>query len=122
MKSSEKGNKGLSIAIGYFGSNGYTVSIPLTDTQDYDLIVDNGILQKVQVKYVEHKNKAGNYEVGLRVMSGTSRKPTKMANECVYDLLFIVCGNGRKYIIPKEKITNINSIALYSDYAEYIVK
>lgn len=36
----EKGNTGLGIAIAYYDSNGYTVSIPLNDTQDYDLIVD----------------------------------------------------------------------------------
>ena len=29
----EKGNAGLSLGIAYFGSNGYTVSIPLNDTQ-----------------------------------------------------------------------------------------
>lgn len=39
------------MAIAYFSTNGYTVSIPLNDTQDYDLIVEkNGILQRVQVK------------------------------------------------------------------------
>ena len=32
----EKGNSGLGIAIAYFSTNGYTVSIPLNDTQDYD--------------------------------------------------------------------------------------
>ena len=43
----EKGNTGLGIAIAYYTSNGYTVSIPLNDTQDYDLIVDkNDILNK----------------------------------------------------------------------------
>ena len=36
----EKGNTGLGIAIAYYTSKGYTVSIPLNDTQDYDLIVD----------------------------------------------------------------------------------
>ena len=29
----EKGNTSLSIAIAYFSSNGYTVSIPLNDTK-----------------------------------------------------------------------------------------
>ena len=44
----EKGNSGLGIAIAYFSSNGYTVSIPLNDTKDYDLIVDkNDVMQKV---------------------------------------------------------------------------
>lgn len=36
----EKGRAGMSLAIAYFGSNGYTVSIPLNDTQWYDLIVE----------------------------------------------------------------------------------
>ena len=45
------GNAGLSMAIAYFGANGYTVSVPLNDTQDYDLIVDmDGALKKIQVK------------------------------------------------------------------------
>ena len=33
----EKGNAGLGIVIAYYSANGYTVSIPLNDTQDYDL-------------------------------------------------------------------------------------
>ena len=39
----EKGNTSLGVAIAYYSSNGYTVSIPLNDTQDYDLIVDKTI-------------------------------------------------------------------------------
>lgn len=35
----EKGNSSLGIAIAYFSINGYTVSIPLNNTQDYDLII-----------------------------------------------------------------------------------
>ena len=47
----EKGDTSLGIAIAYYVSKGYTVSIPLNDTQDYDLIVDkNGYLKRVQVK------------------------------------------------------------------------
>lgn len=30
----EKGNSGLGIAIAYFSTNGYTVSLPLNDTQN----------------------------------------------------------------------------------------
>lgn len=33
----EKGNSGLGMAIAYFTTKGYTVSIPLNDIQDYDL-------------------------------------------------------------------------------------
>ena len=28
------------MAIAYFSSNGYVVSIPLNDTQDYDLVIE----------------------------------------------------------------------------------
>ena len=54
----EKGNTGLGIAIAYYSANGYTVSIPLNDTQDYDLIVDkDNILKKIQVKATSCKTK-----------------------------------------------------------------
>ena len=47
----EKGNSGLGMAIAYFSTKGYTVSIPLNDTQDYDLVVEkDGHLKMVQVK------------------------------------------------------------------------
>ena len=36
----EKGNSGLGMAIAYFSTNGYVVSIPLNDTQDYDLVIE----------------------------------------------------------------------------------
>lgn len=36
----EKGNSGLGMAIAYFSTRGYTVSIPLNDTQDYDLVIE----------------------------------------------------------------------------------
>lgn len=35
----EKGNTGLGMAIAYYTSKGYTVSIPLNDTQDYEIKV-----------------------------------------------------------------------------------
>jgi len=63
----EKGNSSLGIAIAYYSSNGYTVSIPLNDTQDYDLIVDkDSILKRVQVKSTGCKTQYGNYQVALK--------------------------------------------------------
>lgn len=122
MTSTQKGNKGLALAIGYFGSHGYTVSIPLTDTQDYDLIVDNGTLQKVQVKYTDSITKSGTYTISLRVVSGSTRQMVKKCSECIYDLLFIACGNGTMYLIPKNEIKNERSINLTSDKYNYAVK
>lgn len=34
------GRIGLSMAINYFTINGYTISLPLNDTQWYDLVVE----------------------------------------------------------------------------------
>ena len=54
----EKGNSGLGMAIAYFSTNGYVVSIPLNDTQDYDLIIEkDGKLKTVQVKSTGCKTK-----------------------------------------------------------------
>ena len=68
----EKGNSSLGIAIAYYSSNGYIVSIPLNDTQDYDLIVDkNNKLKKVQVKSSACKTRFGNYQIALKSCGGT---------------------------------------------------
>ena len=53
----DRGRVGLSLAIAYFGSNGYTVSLPLNDTQWYDMIVEkSGIFQTVQCKFSSSEN------------------------------------------------------------------
>lgn len=71
----EKGNTSLGIAIAYYASNGYTVSIPLNDTQDYDLIVDKeNLLKRVQVKSTGCKTKYGNYQVALKSCEGNKRE------------------------------------------------
>ena len=54
----QQGNIGMAYAIAYYTKLGYVVSIPLTDSQDYDLIIDTGIkLLKVQVKTTDFKTK-----------------------------------------------------------------
>ena len=65
----EIGNAGLAMAIAYFGANGITVSIPLNDTQDYDLVVDyGGKLKTVQVKATNNLTEAGTYAVSLKTV------------------------------------------------------
>ena len=44
---SHQGNLGLGIAIAYYTSRCIPISIPLNDTQGYDLIIDNGGLKRV---------------------------------------------------------------------------
>ncbi len=58
----EKGNTRLGIAIAYYSSNGYIVSIPLNDIQDYDLIVDKANeLKRIQVKAILCRTKCNVY-------------------------------------------------------------
>ena len=127
------GNAGLSMAIAYFGSNGYTVSIPLNDTQDYDLVVDfNGELKKIQVKASGYKSTNDSFQVQLKTVSGTTRKPYKTVKETNIDYLFCLCGDGTMYLIPKDCIKNKNTLNLSKqkskfsktkaiDYSKYIV-
>jgi hypothetical protein len=68
------GRIGLSMAINYFTLSGYTVSIPLNDTQWYDLIIEkDGIFKTVQCKATLTKNNT----IDLRSTGGTKG--------CVYD-------------------------------------
>ena len=51
LTNAQVGRIGLSMAINYFTINGYTVSLPLNDTQWYDLIVEkDGKFYSVQCK------------------------------------------------------------------------
>ena len=118
----EKGNSSLGIAIAYYASNGYIVSIPLNDTQDYDLIVDNDkTLKRVQVKSSGCKTKYGNYQVALKSCGGTKGKTYKTIIETNVDEVFILLENLEKYIIPIEKIKNKSTITICNKYKKYKV-
>jgi len=116
----EKGNSGLGIAIGYYSSNGYTVSIPLNDTQDYDLIVDrDNNLKKVQVKSTSCKTKYGNYQVALKSCGGTKGNTYKTVLQTNVDEVFIVTKDIDIFIIPIEDIKNKSTLNLCDKYKKY---
>lgn len=118
----EKGNAGLGIAIAYFSSNGYTVSIPLNDTQDYDLVIENsGVFRTVQVKATGCKRNNGNYQVALKSCGGTSGKTYKTVIETKVDLLFIVTKTMELYNIPVKNIKNKSTLNLCDKYTKYKV-
>jgi hypothetical protein len=99
----KQGDIGLGHAIAYFVSAGYTVSIPLTDSQDYDLIVDNGTLYRVQVKTTKYKSQYGIYLVSLTVKGGNrSYNTIKPFDSTKVDLVFVLTNSGDKYLIPSK--------------------
>ena len=114
----------MNLVLLYFTLLSVPVSIPLTDSQDYDLVIDlpEG-LKKVQVKTTGYKVKSGSYSVGLRVLGGNTKKNFvhKKADQIFYDYLFIVTEANTKYLIPKKDIVATNAIALGEKYNKYIV-
>ena len=120
----EQGNIGLGCAIQYFSQNLYTVSLPLNDSQDYDLIIEDrdGTLKKVQVKTSIQLTEHNTYAVNLRVLGGNAKQNYvhKKGDEIIYDLLFILCDNGDRYLIPKEVIKELKSgVTVGKLYTEY---
>ena len=105
INSKKQGDIGLGSAIQYFSRMGYTVLLPLTDSQDYDLAIDDGCaIRTVQVKTTSYKSRNNIYSVGLKMQGGNSKKNKihKLANEIKYDILFILTSSGERYIIPKD--------------------
>lgn len=112
----EKGNSGLVAAIAYYGFKGYTISLPLNDTQDYDLIVDNGEkLLKVQVKATGQRSEYGYTIVNVASSGGTSGKVYKTVKDTDVDILFVVTEKQELYEIPIEEVTTRKSLYLGPD-------
>lgn len=124
MYLSLQGNIGLGKAIEYFTSLQYSVSIPLNDTQKYDLVVDmNGKLKRISVKTSRNQTQYGTYSVGLRNCGGASRKiKVRPFDKTSCDYIFILTGNDKTYLIPSDIIDSINSINVGKKYVEYEVK
>lgn len=116
----QRGNCGLGIAIGYFSTNGYTVSIPLNDTQDYDLLIDkDNNIQSVQVKYTTCKTKYGNYQVALKSCGGTKGTTYKTLIDTNVDCLFIATDRLDMYLIPINEVKNKSTLNLCKKYEMY---
>ena len=113
MNTHAKGNMALGKAISYFTEHEYTVSIPLNDSQYYDLIIEkDGVLQTVQVKYTSDVKPSGAYQCKLRTISGTSRRVIYTVKDTCVELLFCYCANGDMFLIPTKDFNNRSEIAL----------
>lgn len=117
INSKKQGDVGMCYAIAYYSRLGWTVSIPITDSQDYDLLVentDNNIL-KVQVKTSRYLTEGGTYQVSLKTCGGNKSGQTikKMDKNYIDD--------GSCYSIPTEKIESSGSMNLGDKYSEFKV-
>lgn len=107
------GRIGLTMAVNYFTCHGYTVSLPLNDTQWYDLIIEkDGIFQTVQCKATQ----TDNGEISLRNMGGTKGKEyDNITNHDNLDYLFCINKDLDMWNIPVKELIkagNRNTIVL----------
>lgn len=122
--SKKQGDVGTGIAIGWFVAKGYTVSVPLTDSQGYDLVVEiKGVLKKVQVKTSTFRRTAGSYVVELRTKGGnrSGSGKVKLFSQCKVDLLFVLTADGKRYLIPA-KDCPAGSISLGEKWDSYVIR
>ena len=93
----KKGDYAVAKAIASFTKLGFDVSIPLTESAPYDLVVDqDGKLFRIQVKYISGKN------VDLRrVHSNSKGYVVKKTLENAYDWLYILSAEDKEYLIKR---------------------
>lgn len=122
---SKQGTVGLGEAISYYTSLGFTVSLPLNDTQPYDLVIEkDNKLQKVSVKTTQQLNRSKkNFVVTLRNSGGASGKRIiRKFKNTTCDILFVYTVDDVRYEIPSNLIKVTNYLTLTKDWDKYIVK
>ena len=111
----DKGRAGMSMGIAYFGANGYTVSIPLNDTQWYDFIAEkDGKFYTIQCKATGSKDNT----ISLRSSGGTKGSVYDNILNHEVDLLFCLDKDKNMFVIPVKdlkKAGNTNSIRLRTE-------
>lgn len=119
----KQGDIGMCYAIAYYSKLGWTISIPLTDSQDYDLIVDTGnSLLKVQVKTTTQIAPNGFFIVSLRTNGGNkSGNTNKNFDQNKSDLLFVMTDGAEFFSIPRNEITALTAITLSEKYMPFKV-
>jgi hypothetical protein len=98
----EQGLLGVVDAIAHFGGRGWSVSMPLIDSQPYDLVVDDGDrLYRVQVKTTTFRSPYGVYVVLLATRGGNqSFHTSKDFDPAASDLLYVLTDDRERYVLP----------------------
>lgn len=101
------------MAINYFTLNGYTVSVPLNDTQWYDLIIEkNGKFETVQCKATQTVNGT----IDFRSTGGTKGTAyDNLLNHSELDWLFCVDKNLNMWLIPVKDISTSKQLTLRTE-------
>lgn len=108
----DKGRAGMALGIAWFGANGYTVNVPLNDTQWYDFIIEkDGVFQTVQCKATGSESNS----VVIQSCGGTNGKVYDTVLNHPLDYLFCLDKEKNMFVIPMADLRaagNVKSIAL----------
>ena len=107
------GRIGLTMAINYFTVKGYTVSLPINDTQWYDLIIEkDGVFETVQCKATQTIDGT----IDFRSTGGTKgTEYDNLKNHSELDWLFCVDKDLNMWLFPVKELTNKNRIKLRTE-------
>ena len=107
------GRIGLSMAINYFTIQGYTISLPINDTQWYDLIIEkDGKFETVQCKATATQSGA----IDFRSTGGTKGTVyDNLLNHSELDWLFCVNKDLEMWLIPVKEITTSKQLTLRTE-------
>lgn len=122
MLTKEKGDIALANAIQYYVTQGFEVCLPIGDKRPYDIIVEmDGNTKRVQVKYAGFYTKVAQHKVALRITGGNqSRYTAKKYENSDFEELFVYTANGRKFVLPWDKIIARNELNIENlKYSEY---
>lgn len=116
----QQGNIGIAHAMLYFSKQGYTISVPVNDSQDYDLVVDiNNTLHKVQVKTSSQLSSYGVHIVSVKSSGGTNGKVYGTVASSSATYLYVLHSNGESWFIPITPELPKSTINLGDKYLEY---
>ena len=124
--SKKQGDAGLGQAIAYFTSKGYDVALPLTDSADWDMIVEiNNSLKRVQVKTSSQLKPNGVMLFNANVTGGNKSgdKTNKLIDDQEWDLIFLHhLVTGKQALIPKDALTTKGQINIGGNkYQEFML-
>jgi len=104
------------VAASHFVQNGYKVSLPVDGFGEYDMIIDDSKLYRVQVKTIYWDKSKSRYLISCvtsHFRGNGRRENKKYINDC-FDLM---CGvsveHQRIYLIPFENVAGRRSITVY---------
>ena len=119
----EQGLIGVTDAIAWFGRQGWPVSVPLIDSQPYDLVVDDGTrLLRVQVKTTTYRSRSGRFVVQLCTRGGSrSFHTTRSFQPGACDLLYVLTDDHDRYLIPTTEVRAGHSLTLGARMAPFLL-